>query len=320
MRVLLTGAAGFAGRHLARLCADMDANVVGVGRRDSSRADPPAELERYVQADLLDREQAAALVESQRPDRVFHLAADASVAESWKAPRRTIDANVRGTFNLLEATRDVAPEARVLVACSGDEYGPVPPERLPVEEDEPLRPQSPYAVSKAAVDLMAGFFADAHGIRIVRTRAFNHTGPGQTDQYVVASFARQITEAKASGLERVELTTGNLNVRRDFTDVRDVVRAYWLALEAAEPGAFNVCSGHSVALSELPLRLARHAGIEVSTRVDPGRLRGVEVEDSYGSHARLTAATGWEPQLSLDTTLRDTIEWWRERLEREADG
>jgi len=157
-------------------------------------------------------------------------------------------------------------------------------------------------------------------MRVVRTRAFNHTGPGQTDQYVISSFARQIAEAKAAGQEQVELRTGNLEVRRDFTDVRDVVRAYWLALDWAEAGVFNVCSGHSVALSELPAQLADHAGIDVNTRVDADRLREADVADSYGSHARLTAATGWEPSLSFDTTLRDTLDWWERRLEGGPHG
>jgi GDP-4-dehydro-6-deoxy-D-mannose reductase len=320
MRVLVTGATGFAGRHLVRLCKERGADVAGIGRRPEAEARPPGELDRYLQADLGDRDQIVSVLESERPDLVFHLAAEASVAQSWDQPERTIDANVSGALNLLETIRKVAPEIRVLIACSGEEYGPVPASRLPIAEKEPLRPKSPYGVSKAAVDLLGGFYADAHGMRVVRTRAFNHTGPGQSDRYVVASFARQIAEARARGEERVELVTGNLDVRRDFTDVRDVVLAYWLALEGAEPGIFNVCSGNSVALSELPARLGRHADIEVSTRMDPERLRQVDVPDSYGSRARLTEATGWEPELSLDTTLRDTLDWWDQQLRREADA
>jgi GDP-4-dehydro-6-deoxy-D-mannose reductase len=320
MRVLVTGAAGFAGRHLVRFCKEQGAEVIGAGRRPESEANPPEELDGYLQVDLLDQGQTAALVDAERPERVFHLAAEASVARSWEQPERTIEANLASSLNLLEAIRGSAPDARVMVACSGEEYGPVPSDRLPITEDEPLRPQSPYAASKAAVDLVAGSFADSFGMHVVRTRAFNHAGPGQSDRYVIGSFARQIAEARARDEERVELVTGNLEVRRDFTDVRDVVRAYWLALDAEAPGAFNVCSGHSVALSELPVRLAELAGVEVGTRTDPDRLRKADVEDLYGSRGRLTAATGWEPQIPLDTTLRDTLDWWSGEIEGEPDG
>jgi GDP-4-dehydro-6-deoxy-D-mannose reductase len=267
--------------------------VVGVGRADG---------------DLTDSDAADRIVREAAPDRVFHLAAAASVAESWGARRATIDANLASTWNVLEAVRRHAPEARVLVAGSGEAYGPVPAERQPVTEREPFRPQNPYAVSKAGADALAGFFADAYGLHVVRTRAFNHAGPGQSDRYVVAAFARQITEAEADGLDAVELTTGDLRPRRDFTDVRDVVRAYVLLLDSAPPGAYNVCSGEAVAIADILAALARQTPIRVEQRTDPERLRAGEVMEIRGSHETLTQTTGWRPEIPLERTLRDTLE------------
>src|SRR5688500_18560648 len=196
MRVLITGASGFAGRHLVSLCAGEGCSVTGLGRRAATDLDLPAELASYEAVDLADPEQAEDAVRSGAPDRVFHLAADASVADSWNDPARVITNNICSTLNLLEAVRRHSPAARLLVACSGEEYGE--PERLPGAEDHPLRPKNPYAVSKASLDLTAGFYADAYGMHVVRTRAFNHAGPGQADTYVMSNLAHQIAEAEAA--------------------------------------------------------------------------------------------------------------------------
>jgi GDP-4-dehydro-6-deoxy-D-mannose reductase len=320
MRILITGALGFAGRHLTERCAAEGAEVVGVGRRRAPAAELPAGLSDYAQSDLLDLRQAERAVRSTAPDRVFHLAAEASVARSWEDPAAAVLGNLSGTLNVLEAVRRHAPEARLLVACSGEEYGV--PERLPVDEHHPLRPQNPYAVSKASADLAAGFYADTYGMRVVRMRAFNHAGPGQSPVYVVANIARQIAaaEAAASGSDTIELLTGNLEVKRDFTDVRCVVRAYWLAIERAEPSVYNVCSGNSVTIGEIFAALGEHTRLEVKPRIDPSRLREHEVMEIVGSHQRLTQATGWEPEIPLETTLRDALDWWRQRAPAEVAG
>ena len=296
MRALLTGAAGFVGGHLTRFAEERGADVVGPSREE---------------IDLLDADAVTRFVADVRPDAVFHLAALASVGDSWRAPAETLDNNTRAALNLLEAVRAGAPDAVVLAAGSGEQYGPVPEERLPVGEDEPFRPQNPYAVSKAAADLLAGFYADAHGLRVVRTRAFNHAGPGQADIYVISAFARQIADAERAGKSELVLETGNLKPRRDFTDVRDVVRAYWLAAERGEPAIYNVCSGVSVPVADILARLAALSDLRVEQRTDPSRLRKHEVMDIRGSHERLTAATGWRPEIELDRTLADTLDWWR---------
>jgi GDP-4-dehydro-6-deoxy-D-mannose reductase len=210
------------------------------------------------------------------------------------------------TLNVLEAVRAEAAEATVVAVASGEVYGP--PERLPVVESAPLRPQNPYAVSKASSDLLAGFYADAHGLRVIRARAFNHSGPGQAPNYAIASFAKQFAESQD---DPVRIVTGNPDTRRDYTDVRDVVRAYRLLAERAEPGVYNVCSGRTASASELVAGLAAAAGVGVEHVVDPAKLRPHEVMELRGSFDALRAATGWEPEIPLAQTLSETLAWWR---------
>jgi GDP-4-dehydro-6-deoxy-D-mannose reductase len=313
MRVLITGVAGFVGRHLVDACRRGGAEIVGVGR-SAIDDDLRGRLDEYAIVDLDDADAITDAVRAATPERVFHLAGQASVVESWSAPGATIAGNVMTTMNLLEAVRREAPAARVLVACSGEQYGPVPVERLPVIEDEPLRPQNPYAVSKAAVDLLSGFYADAHDLQIVRARAFNHCGPGQGDAYVVAALASQIASAEAAGQATATISTGDLRPRRDFTDVRDVVAAYWLAAAAAVPGAYNVCRGRSTPIADILAMLDGHTQLEINQQTDPQRKRSHEVMDIRGSNEKLVAATGWQPRIPLEQTMSDTLDWWRARV------
>jgi GDP-4-dehydro-6-deoxy-D-mannose reductase len=260
-----------------------------------------------VTLDLRDPEAVRETFARVAPDWVAHLAADASVGQSWRDPAGTLRNNLESTLNVLDAAGD----ATVLVAGSGEIYGP--PSEIPVTERHELRPQNPYAVSKAAADMLGGFYADAHGRRVVRTRAFNHFGPGQTDLYVVAAFARQIAEAEGAGQEEVVVRTGNLDARRDFTDARDVVRAYALLLESGEPGAYNICSGTSRSAADILAALAQESPLDVKHETDPARLRTHEVMDIRGSHDKLTSATGWQPEIAFEQTIRDTLDWWRSR-------
>lgn len=317
MVILLTGAAGFVGRHVATLLGSLGHEVIGVGRRAAAAARAPETLMGYRALDLADEVAVGRVVREVRPERVLHLAADASVAASWADPKGTLDRNLAGAHAVLAAVREHAPEAGVLLACSGEEYGAVPLERLPIGEEEPLRPQNPYAVSKAAIDLLGGFFADAHGLRVLRARAFNHAGPGQSDAYVVSSFARQVAEAEAratAGGEPGEIVTGPLTTRRDFTDVRDVARAYWAGLEAGLTGPVNVCGGRAAPVSGILESLLALSSAAPAHRVDLARVRPHEVAEFRGSHRRLTDATGWRPEIPLERTLADTLDWWRERV------
>jgi GDP-4-dehydro-6-deoxy-D-mannose reductase len=288
----VTGAAGFAGPHLLELLGD----AAAPGREE---------------LDLLDAAAVSSYVRELQPSAVFHLAAQASVGRSWEAPGETLHGNLDMTLNLLEAVRQEAPSAPLLLVGSGEIYGA--PERLPVAEDAPLRPQNPYAVSKAACDLLGGQYADAHGLRVVRTRTFNHAGPGQSDGYVVGSLTRQVVEAELSGAAEAVLRVGNLDAARDFTDVRDVVRAYAAAIELPA-GAYNVCSGRSVSVASLIEELGAVARVPVRAEVDPSRLRAHEVPEIRGSAALLEEATGWRPEIPLERTLADALAAWRERL------
>jgi GDP-4-dehydro-6-deoxy-D-mannose reductase len=288
----VTGGAGFAGRHLLALL-------------------PGAVAPSRDELELLDAAAVRAAVRDAAPSVVFHLAALASVGRSWEAPAETLTENVALTANVLEAVRHEAPEAAVVVVSSGEVYGP--PERLPVEEGAPLRPQNPYAVSKAACDLLAGQYADAFGLRVVRMRPLNHAGPGQSDDYVVGTLTRQVAEAEAAGRDEALLRTGNPDSARDFTDVRDVVRAY-VAAAGQPPGVFNVASGRAASVRELIELVRAAARVPVRHEVDPGRVRAHDVPEVRGSFERLREATGWEPEIPLERTVADALEEWRRRL------
>lgn len=296
---LVTGGGGFAGRHLVELLS-----------RDNG---PEPAAPRSSDLDLRDAATVRRWVAELRPSAVFHLAAFSSPRLSWERPHEALLTNVEMTLNVLEAVRHEAPEATVVLVGSGQVYGE--PDELPVTERTPLEPGNPYAVSKASGDMLGRQYADAFGIRVVRLRPFNHAGPGQSDEYVVATLARQVAEAEAAGHDEALLRTGDPDSARDFTDVRDVVRAY--ALAAALPsGAYNVCSGRATTVRELIDAIAAHARIPVRHEVDPARLRAHDARTMHGSHERLTAATGWRPEIPLEQTVRDTLDWWRDRLGR----
>jgi GDP-4-dehydro-6-deoxy-D-mannose reductase len=297
-RVVITGASGFAGGHLTDACRTAGDEVVPLSRSEG--------------VDLLDPAAARRAIAEAQPEIVYHLAAKASVGRSWQDPERALTENLVMTLNVLEAARNEAPDAHVVVAGTGEVYGP--PERLPVTEDAPLHPQNPYAVSKASAELLAGFYADAHGARVIRTRAFNHAGPRQSPIFAIASFARQVAEGRRRGDDPVRVVTGNPDVRRDFTDVRCVARAYRLLAERAPAGVYNVCSGHTPSITEIVARLGTVAGVGIEHVVDNTLIRGHEVMEIRGSHDRLTRATGWEPTVPFDRTLGDAVAWWEGEL------
>jgi GDP-4-dehydro-6-deoxy-D-mannose reductase len=291
-RAFVTGGAGFAGQHLLDLL-------------------PGATAPSREELDLLEPDALRAAVRESAPDAVWHLAALASVGRSWEAPAETIAENVAMTVNLLEAVRTEAPEASVVLVGSGEIYGP--PDRLPVDEDAHLRPQNPYAVSKAACDLLGGQYADATGLRVVRLRPFNHAGPGQSDDYVVGTLTRQVAEAEAAGREEAVVRTGNPDSARDFTDVRDTVRAY--AEGSALPaGAYNVCRGEATSVRALVELAGRVSGVKIRHDVDTERVRAHDVPEVRGSAERLASASGWRPEIPLEQTVADAIAYWRARL------
>ena len=294
-RVLITGATGFAGHHLVAACQAAGDVVIPA---------PPSS-----QTDLRDPASTRAVVADARPDVVFHLAARAHVGQSWQDPIGTVADNVAITAAVLEAVRAEAPEAVVVAIGSGEEYGP--PETVPTTESHPLRPQNPYAVSKASAGLLARFYADAYGLRVIHARAFNHAGPGQEPIYAIANFAQQFAEGLEAGEDPIRIVTGSPDTRRDFTDVRDVVRAYRTLAERGEPGVYNVCSGITHSARELIAALGEVAGVAVDHLIDPAKVRAHEVHEIRGSNEHLRAITGWTPEIPLATTLADTLGYWR---------
>lgn len=300
MSALVTGGSGFAGQHLVELLA-----------RDGGR--PAVAAPTSAELDLCDAAAVRATVAELEPSTVFHLAAFSSPSLSWERPDQGLLTNVEMTLNLLEAVRHEAPGATVVLAGSGQVYGD--PEQLPVDEDAPLAPGNPYAVGKAASDLLGAQYGEAFEMRVVRLRPFNHAGPGQSPDYVVSSLARQVAAAEVAGEAEALLRTGNPESSRDFTDVRDVVRAYALAA-TLDGGAFNVCSGRSASVAELVELVSAHARIPVRHEVDPQLLRAHDARAMRGANDRLTEATAWTPQISLDQTIADTLDWWRAQLSR----
>jgi GDP-4-dehydro-6-deoxy-D-mannose reductase len=310
MRVLITGASGFVGGWLAAACTRRGDQVLGLSR--GGTLDGAAG--RRVALDLADAPGLTALLAEYQPAAIFHLAALSHVGRSWQDPARTLDNNVNGSVNLLEAVRLTVPNARIVWVSSGEVYGS--DGTLPLTEDAPLRPASPYAVSKLAGDLLAGLYADAHALDIVRARAFAHGGPGQNQIFLVSNIARQAAQAKRDGLGSLRIATGNAGTRRDFTDVRDVVRAYLMLTEReVAPGVYNVCSGISTSTAERVAAVAEAiAPIAVEHVVDPALVRAHEVPDVRGSYEALNAATGWEPLIPIGRTIADSIAWWEAKL------
>ncbi len=309
MRVLITGASGFAGGHLAQACAAAGDEVVGASRSGAIRdgtGDGRA-------VEMRDGAAVRRLVRAVRPEVIYHLAAHSSVGKSWEHPEQTVNDNVATAVSMLEALRLEAPSARTVWVSTCEVYGV--PRQLPIGEHAPQQPTNPYAVSKAAGDMLAGIYTDAHGLDIIRARPFNHAGPGQMPLFIVSSLAQQGAEARIAGARHLRLVIGNPDTRRDFTDVRDVVRAYRLLAERAEAGTYNVCSGHSVSAAEQVKLLSELlAPIEVEHVIDPARVRAHEVMDLRGANDRLKDATDWRPEIPFRQMLADTIDWWEQEL------
>ncbi|HWF71827.1 MAG TPA: GDP-mannose 4,6-dehydratase [Solirubrobacteraceae bacterium] len=307
MRVLITGASGFAGNHLALACVAAGDEVIGFSRSgEVSTGEGRA-------VDLRDLAATRDAVRSAEPEVIYHLAALSSVGRSWEHPVETVSENTATAANLLEAVRHEAADARVVWVSSCEIYTADQP--LPIGEDGELGPATPYAVSKTAGDLLARVYADAHGLHIIRVRPFNHAGPGQRPIFVLSSLARQAAQARLAGAESIEIVTGNPDTRRDFTDVRDVVRAYRLLAERGKPTVYNVSTGTSVSTTDHIRLLAELiAPTRIDHVVDPALVRKNEVMDRRGSHERLTADTGWAPEIPLRQTVADTVAWWEDEL------
>lgn len=318
MRALITGITGFAGSHLADylLAEHPDVEVYGTRRWRSrmENVDHLGDRVNLVECDLNDATAVLSTLGEVRPEVIFHLAAQSFVPTSWKAPAETLSTNINSQTNIFEAMRALDLDCTIQIAGSSEEYGLVLPDEVPITEDNPLRPLSPYAVSKVGQDLLAYQYYKSYGLKTIRTRGFNHTGPRRGEVFVTSNFAKQIASIEA-GLQDPVIRVGNLSSRRDFTDVRDTVRAYWLAIEKGRPGeVYNIATGKAVTIRELLDRLLALSDAKVELEVDPDRLRPSDVEILLGDYSKLEADTGWQPKISLQTTLQDTLDYWRSKL------
>jgi GDP-4-dehydro-6-deoxy-D-mannose reductase len=319
MKVLVTGVGGFVGGHVVDFLAAHcpAAEVFGIVRHAGSDA-LRARGVTLLTADLEDGPATDAVIDQVRPDRVLHLAGQSSVHRSWENPAATLRANVHGLLSVLEALRRRSLTPRVLVVGSAEEYGAVQAERLPVVERTRLQPASPYAVSKVAQAYLARQYFLSHGIPVVCTRTFHHTGPGRGEVFAESSFARQIAEIEA-GRQPPVISVGNLDAVRDFTDVRDVVRAYWLLLEKGRAGeTYNVCSGRGIAIGDVLQELLDVSGVQIEVRRDPERMRPSDIPAIIGNPKKLRDATGWTPDIPLRQTLGDLLAHWRRQAQAAA--
>ncbi|MBI4320824.1 MAG: GDP-mannose 4,6-dehydratase [Chloroflexi bacterium] len=347
MKVLITGVTGMAGSHLAEYVLGMSNVEVYGTYRWRSRMDNLHDLAQeervhfiaeggnisscktltcmleenaqlgklnLVEADMSDASSMKKLVGAIRPDRLFHLAAQSYVPASWNAPAETLSLNIVGQVNLLEAVREAEIDPLIHIAGSSEEYGLVYPDEVPIKESNPLRPLSPYAVSKVGQELLAWQYCRSYGLRAIVTRGFNHTGPRRGHVFVTSSFAKQIAEIE-KGLRPPVLKVGDLNSKRDWSDVRDIVRAYWLALEKGVPGeVYNVGSGRARTVQEMLDILLTHSNVSIDIKQDPSRMRPSDVKVLWSDCSKFVEQTGWEPVISFEQTMRDLLDYWRKRV------
>ena len=261
---------------------------------------------------ILEKDSVTDLIRTVKPDCIFHLAAQSSVALSWKNPQLTVDVNIKGTLNVLDALRESGLEkTRILLIGSGEEYGYIRKNACPINEEEPLNPGNIYAATKACQSMIGSVYARAYGMDIVMIRAFNHIGPAQLPQFVVADFCKQASDIE-KGLHKPEIMVGNLSAKRDFTDVRDVVRAYEMLSQKGKSGQiYNIGSGKAIAVEDILRLILEKANAEIKVTVDEKRLRPVDVPVIEADISRIHADTGWEPEIPLEKTIEDTLNYWR---------
>jgi GDP-4-dehydro-6-deoxy-D-mannose reductase len=315
MNVLITGITGFAGSHLAEYILTEHPSVKVSGFvRWRSRMDNVKDILGKIdlhEADLKDMVSLKKALAVIRPDKVFHLAAQSFVPTSWKLPAETFAINALGQINIFETLLDLKLNPKFQIAGSSEEYGMVHPHEVPMKETNCLRPLSPYAVSKVAQDLLGYQYHQSYGLRTVRTRGFNHTGPRRGDVFVTSNFAKQVAEIE-KGLKPPVIHVGNLEAKRDFTDVRDMVRAYWLATEKCEDGdVYNIGSGKTYVMQDMLDMLLGMSKVKVKVEVDPARLRPSDVPILLADASKFVNQTGWQPRIPFEQTLMDLLNYWR---------
>ena len=312
MKALITGITGFVGSHLAEHLIARGDEVYGTVRW-RSRLDNITHIKdkiKLIETDIRDSYSIEKTLREVQPDVIFHLAAQSFVHSSFNAPQETLSTNIIGTVNLLEAVRSLKSNPVIQIAGSSEEYGFVKPNETPIRETNPLRPLSPYGVSKVAEDMLAYQYHKSYGLKTVITRAFNHEGPRRGEVFSTSNFAKQIAEIE-KGKEPV-IHVGNLNASRDFTDVRDVVRAYMISTEKCDYGeAYNICSGKAWKISDMLNLLLSMSQKKIEVRQDPTRMRPSDVEILLGDSTKFNQKTGWAPKIPFETTMKDLLDYWR---------
>ncbi len=312
MKAMIIGAAGFVGPYLAEaIKKNMFCDVIVTKLQQDSIEIPET---KSIDLNILDQGEIDEVLKTERPDYIFHLAAQSSVALSWKNPKLTVNVNIVGAINLLNSIRKLDYSPRVLIVGSGEEYGRVKESDVPIDENTVLNPGNVYAVTKSCQNMMAKIYAEAYGLQIIMTRSFNHIGPKQIPQFVVADFCSQVVMIEKKMRDPL-IRVGNLSAKRDFTDVRDVVRAYTRLIQYGKPGEiYNVGSGHAIAVQEILDVILSKSKAEIKVKVDPYKLRPMDVPFIEADTTKIFNDIGWRPEISLDQTIEDTLQYWRDTL------
>ena len=311
VKYLITGANGFCGRHLADVLVGRSNSVYGISRSipDDLVAQHPDVT--YELCNLIDHTSVYNMLKKIEPDCIFHLAAESSVASSWKSPVNIMNNNVLSQINIFEAVRELELSTRIIVACSSEEYGLIKGSDLPVNEKCCFNPLSTYAVSKVSQDMLAYQYYKSYDMDIVRVRSFNLTGPGRPPTYALSSFAYQIAEIEKKKSENI-ISVGNLDVKRDYTDVRDAVKGYYkIALEAKPGAVYNLCSGKAYNLKDLLNILISFSTTEVNVEIDRSKYRPSDLPIMLGDNTKIKTEIGWTPKIDIKTTLNDLLDYWR---------
>ena len=311
MRVLITGITGFVGHYLSELFIKDGHEVFGT---TFSSKDLISEKLKIFKCDIRDAAKVKEILSDIKPQQIYHLSAISSPLNSIKNPRTTLDINFYGTMNLIEALRETGLDSHILFVGSVDEYGAVSEKYIPIKEDCPLNPLSPYAASKTSADMLCYSYVKTYGTNIVRVRPFNHTGPGQRSEFVCSDFAKQIAEIECK-IRKPVIHTGNLDVERDFSDVRDMVSAYYLALEKGTSGdVYNICSERTYSIRWILHTLLEFTKLSVEIKEDSSKLRSVDLTFLKGNCSKFRAITGWKSTISFEKTLNDILNYWREKI------
>lgn len=311
-RALVIGAAGFVGGYLIKELKKSHDMEVFATKLPNSQWE--STLARVYDLDIMEKDDIVDLLFEIRPDYIFHLAAQSSVGVAWKRPGMTVDVNIKGSINVMDAIRELYYKPRILLIGSGEEYGHIEEGETPIRENNPLRPGNIYAATKVCQNMIGHIYSQAYDMELVLVRAFNHIVPGQAPLFVVSDFCKQVAEIEGNLREPV-MKVGNLAARRDFTDVRDVVKAYVKLVQMGIPGeTYNVGRGQAIAIKDLLQMIVERSTADIKVEIDPAKIRPVDVPVIEADTRKIYDLTGWKPEISLEQTISETLEYWRKQI------